>query len=184
MYVMMPVRKYWLSVGRSTRHGFFSASSAEIAAISSMRLLVVSPSPPLSSFSRSPKVRIAPPPPRPGPSIIARAFDFLMKAQFSRIFARVLRPHHCARRYVEPVDQPRQQKTHRGAAREQRQLLPFFQRKRPRLDVAREQRAAFCNVVGMIVLETPGIEADGDVVGQRVGASEIKIDQPGQPVAE
>ena len=37
----MPLRRYWLSVCRSTRHGRLSASSAEIAAISSMRLLVV-----------------------------------------------------------------------------------------------------------------------------------------------
>src|ERR1700728_4411747 len=66
MYDMMPLRKYWLSVCRSTRHGFFSASSAEIAAISSMRLLVVLSSPPLSSFSRSPNVRMAPQPPGPG----------------------------------------------------------------------------------------------------------------------
>ena len=38
---MMPSRRYWLSVCRSTVHGRLSASSAEIAAINSMRLLVV-----------------------------------------------------------------------------------------------------------------------------------------------
>ena len=36
----------------------------------------------------------------------------------------------------------------------------------------------------MIRLETPGVEADGDVVDQRVGAGEIEIDQPRQLVAE
>ncbi len=45
---------------------FFSASSAEIAAINSMRLLVVWASPPFNSFSTSPKRRIAPQPPGPG----------------------------------------------------------------------------------------------------------------------
>ena len=63
---MMPLRRYWLSVCRSTVQGRLSASSAEIAAISYMRLLVVTGSPPLSSFSWSPKLRIAPQPPGPG----------------------------------------------------------------------------------------------------------------------
>ena len=56
-----------LAVGvRSTTQGFFSASSAEIAAINSMRLLVVCGSPPFNSFSTSPNCRIAPQPPGPG----------------------------------------------------------------------------------------------------------------------
>ena len=38
---MMPLRRYWLSVWTSTRHGRLSASNAAIAAINSMRLLVV-----------------------------------------------------------------------------------------------------------------------------------------------
>ena len=36
----------------------------------------------------------------------------------------------------------------------------------------------------MVGLETPGVEADGDVVDQRVGASKIKIDKPGKLVAK
>src|SRR6266566_1939011 len=36
----------------------------------------------------------------------------------------------------------------------------------------------------MVKLEAPGVEADRDVVGERVGAGEIKIDQAGQPIAE
>jgi len=36
----------------------------------------------------------------------------------------------------------------------------------------------------MIVLKTPGVEANGDVVGERIGAGEVEVDQPGQPVAE
>src|SRR5580693_6171741 len=46
--------------------GFFSASRALIAAISSMRLFVVNRSPPKISFSFSPMRRIAPQPPGPG----------------------------------------------------------------------------------------------------------------------
>ena len=56
--------------------------------------------------------------------------------------------------------------------------------KRPRLRIAREQRAALGDVVGMIRLEAPGVEADGDVVDQRIGAGEIEIDQPRELVAE
>ena len=58
-------------------------------------------------------------------SVIARARDFLMEAQLAHIFHRVLRPHQRAGRHVEPIDEPREQKAQRGAARQQRQLLPF-----------------------------------------------------------
>ena len=36
----------------------------------------------------------------------------------------------------------------------------------------------------MIGLEAPRVEADRDVIGERVGAGEIEIDQAGQPLAE
>src|SRR5215510_5624671 len=66
IHFMMPSRIYWLSVWRWTRQGRLRACKAEIAARSSMRLLVVWGSPPLSSFWRSPKARMAPQPPGPG----------------------------------------------------------------------------------------------------------------------
>ena len=50
----MPFWTYWLSVCSSTLQGLVSISSAWIAAISSMRLLVVCASPPTSSRSFSP----------------------------------------------------------------------------------------------------------------------------------
>src|SRR5580693_6643526 len=49
-----PPRKYWESVCRVTSHERFKELRASIAAVSSMRLLVVSASPPFSSFSWSP----------------------------------------------------------------------------------------------------------------------------------
>src|SRR5438552_5217406 len=55
-----------LSVCRCTRHGRLSASRPLIAAISSMRLLVVSGSPPDSSRSVSPMRSNTPQPPGPG----------------------------------------------------------------------------------------------------------------------
>src|SRR6185436_20284184 len=49
-----------------TSQGFFSASSAAIAAINSIRLLVVWGSPPEISLRCSPNTRMAPKPPGPG----------------------------------------------------------------------------------------------------------------------
>jgi hypothetical protein len=54
-------------VVRLTAHGLVSASNAAIAAINSMRLLVVAGSVPDNSFSAPPALRkIAPQPPGPG----------------------------------------------------------------------------------------------------------------------
>src|SRR5258708_18980542 len=72
--------------------GFFSASSALIAAISSMRLFVVILSPPQISFSCFPERRIAPQPPGPGlplqaPSVkisTGAAVPFLLTARRPR----------------------------------------------------------------------------------------------------
>ena len=66
IHSLMPFLTYSESVCRSTREGLFSASSAEIAAISSMRLLVVAASPPQISLRCVPEIRIAPQPPGPG----------------------------------------------------------------------------------------------------------------------
>src|SRR3954468_19437159 len=55
-----------LSVWRTTSQGRFSASRARIAASSSIRLLVVSGSPPDSSLSLAPERITAPQPPGPG----------------------------------------------------------------------------------------------------------------------
>ncbi|MNN78048.1 hypothetical protein D3C81_1945630 [compost metagenome] len=46
-----PWRTYWESVNNTMLHGSVSASNPEMAAISSIRLLVVWASPPLSSRS-------------------------------------------------------------------------------------------------------------------------------------
>src|SRR5579863_8991278 len=61
-----PFFRYWLSVCRTTLHGRFSASSAMVAAVSSIRLFVVAGSAPDSSRS-TPWNRItAAHPPGPG----------------------------------------------------------------------------------------------------------------------
>ena len=45
--------------------------------------------------------------------------------------------------------------------------------------VAAEQGLGFGDVEAEITLETPGVEADGDVVGVEIGGGEIEIDQAG-----
>jgi hypothetical protein len=62
----MPSMTYLLSVWRSTSQALLSALSAVIAASNSMRLLVVSASPPDISLTVVPWRRMAPQPPGPG----------------------------------------------------------------------------------------------------------------------
>src|SRR5690606_36679478 len=61
-----PFLTYWLSVCSSTVQGRERALSASMAAVSSMRLLVVSASPPLNSLRCRPNCRMAPQPPGSG----------------------------------------------------------------------------------------------------------------------
>ena len=123
------------------RAGRFSASSAAIAAISSMRLLVVFGLAALDLLARGhPQTRIAPQPPGPGlpeqaPSVKITTLPLIadqghirrasrtrvVEAQLAQIFERVLGLHQRARRHVQPVDEPRQQEAQRRAAGQQRQ---------------------------------------------------------------
>src|SRR4051794_41890801 len=64
--------------------GRFSACSARIAASSSIRLLVVSGSPPDISFSRAPERMIAPQPPGPGLPLQAPSVKISTSATISR----------------------------------------------------------------------------------------------------
>src|SRR5712671_4911461 len=102
-----------------------------MAAISSMRLLVVSSSLPASSFSTPRKRSTAPHPPGPGlplhaPSVKistsavdaigARPGDAAVKAQLFEIFERVLGAHQGARGLVQPIIKPGQEEPQRTAA--------------------------------------------------------------------
>src|SRR5439155_20599074 len=112
-----------------------------MAAISSMRLLVVSASPPAISFSTPRKRSTAPHPPGPGlplqaPSVKistpdraegglsdidtigARPGDPAVKAQLFEIFELVLGAHQGALGLVQPIVEPGQQEAQRAAARQ------------------------------------------------------------------
>src|SRR5205085_4621629 len=84
----------------------------------------------------------------------------------------------------EEVDQPRQKKTQRSPARQQRQRILLGLRQLARAAIGVEQRARLGDVEGKIRLETPGVEADRDVVGEDIVAGEREVDQSGKLVAE
>src|SRR5215813_2360346 len=107
-----------------------------------------------------------------------------MKAQLSVIFERILGSDQRALWYRQPVHQPRQQETHGRASREDGERITLGHRKRTDHAIAVEQRPPFGDVVGMIGLEAPCIEANGNVIGECIRAGEIEIDQAGNLVAE
>ena len=103
-----------------------------------------------------------------------------MKAQFAQEFERVLGPHQGSRRLVEPIEEPRQQKPQRAAAGEQWQCREFRRGQRPGMAIIVEQQARLRHIEAAIGLETPGVEANRQIVGEKVGAGEVKVDQPGE----
>src|SRR5262245_41626629 len=85
---------------------------------------------------------------------------------------------------MQPVVRTRDEETQGGGPRQQRQRLAFL-----RLDAANglvslQQGLSLGHVEGMVALETPGIERDGNVIDQGVVAGEIKVDQAGELIAE
>src|SRR6204780_720987 len=171
-------------------------SSAAIAAVISMRLLVVSFSKPDNSFSWPSQRSTAPQPPGPGlplqaPSVkistVAllsseaiglRIGDAAVEAQLSQVFERILGLDQRAFGMVEPVVEPRQQEPQRAAARQHRQRRDLGRPERPDSAVLRQHRPRLGDVEATIRLEAPGIEADRQIVGEEVGAGEIEVDEP------
>src|SRR5438128_11895514 len=160
-----------------------------MAAIISMRLLVVAGSPPDSSRSRFPIRRMAPQPPGPGfplhaPSVKISTSALLtgpssqavvrdrtgaaMKAQLGEVLLRILALDQGIGRRVHPVVEAGQQEAQRRPARQQRQQRAFVLAERPHSLVALQQRASLGGVERLVSLEAPGIEADRHVVGEGV----------------
>src|SRR5580693_4778715 len=100
-----------------------------------------------------------------------------MESQLAIIFERILRLDQRPGRDFEPVDEAGQEEAQRGAATERRQRRDLGSIERTCAPVAAKERTAFGDVVGMIGLEAPRVEADRDVIGERVAAGEIEIDQ-------
>ena len=202
----MPLRTYWLSVWSSTRQGFFSASSAGIAAISSMRLLVVAASPPLKFLlvlavdqDRAPAAG----PGIPGAGavgvddhggvghalgplaapVVAHAADAWWKRSLRKYssgsFGLTSAPGGTLSQSTSRVSRKRS-----AAPRASSGSAASSAGESGRACVALQQRAALGDVEGMVGLEAPGVEADRDIVGERVGAGEVEVDQARKRVAE
>ena len=71
---------------------------------------------------------------------------------------------------LQPVVGARQEEAQGRAAREQGQGRALLGRQRTQALVAPQQRLALGHVEGVVALEAPGIEGDGDVVGERIVA--------------
>ena len=175
-----------------------------MAAMSSMRLFVVTASLPLKSFSTSLNRRTAPQPPGPGlpeqaPSVKistlcsfigsiepvgAGAAHVLVKVQLVHVFKRVLGLDKGAGRVVQQVVETGQEEPERTAAREQGQRLQFVGREGPHLPVGLQHEPRLGDVEGLVRLEAPGIQTDRQIVGEEIVAREIEVDQSRQLAAQ
>ena len=63
-------------------------------------------------------------------------------------------------------------------------MLELWRGQRPYFLVGLQQGSRLGDVEARVLLEAPGVKTDGDVIGERVVASEIEIDQPRDLVAE
>ena len=107
-----------------------------------------------------------------------------MEAHAADILGRIALHDQPAIRNGQPVIEPRQHEAQRRAARQNRQRSLLVATERPHRLIASKQRRPLGQVEGKILLEAPGVEAGGDVVGVEVVASEIEVDQAGQFLAE
>ncbi len=124
------------------------------------------------------------PPARGCDAVIAHAGHALLKAQLAGIFERILGPHQRALGTSRKIDQPGQQEAQRRAARQQRQRVLLGLGQWALAAIAAEKGARLGDVERTIALETPGIEADRDVVGEHVVAGKGEIDDAGNLIAE
>src|SRR5690606_38336019 len=72
---------------------------------------------------------------------------------------------------------PRQQEAERCAPGQDRKRFALGRLKGTHACVAFEERAALGDVERVILLEAPGVQADGDVVREVIVAGEVEIDQ-------
>src|SRR6516165_10068257 len=109
----------------------------------------------------------------------AQISDAAVEAKLAQIFKRILRPDQRSFRLVEPIKKPRQEKTECTAAREQGQGGELRRRERSRSPIAVEQQSRLGHIEAAIGFEAPSIEADRQIIGEKVGAGEIEVNQAG-----
>jgi hypothetical protein len=99
-----------------------------------------------------------------------------VKFDYGQKFHRVLAPGKGGLGGVEPVVQAGQQKAHRRTPGEDRQCLALGRFKRSDCLITVQERARPVRVELSVAPETPGIEADSNIVGESIIAGEIEID--------
>ena len=106
-----------------------------------------------------------------------------MEAELVEVLARVLGLDERAVHLVDPVVEAGQQEAQRRPLRKARERGDLVGRAAAHRAVARDHEARLGHVEAEIGLEAPGVEADGEVVDQRVVAGEVEVDQAAEPVA-
>src|SRR5260370_37576050 len=110
-------------------------------------------------------------------AIRGRAGDTAVKPQPLHKFERILGAQQSARGLVDPVVKPGEQEPQRTAAGERGRSGKFGAVKEPDLAVMADKEAGLGHVEAEIRLEAPSVEAYRDVVGEKIGAGKIEIDQ-------
>src|SRR3990172_2758460 len=116
--------------------------------------------------------------------VIAGRLHPLVESELAQIFIGVLGLHQRASVGVEQVVGAGQEEAERRTSRERRQPLQLGLGQGAYPFVSLKQRPRLGDIEAAVSLEAPGIEADGDVVSERVIAGEIEVDQAGNLVAE
>src|SRR5215469_10940517 len=109
--------------------------------------------------------------------------DAAVEAQLLQVFDGVLGPDEGPRRVVEPIVKARQQKAERTAACQKRQRRKLRRRERPDRAIVRKQRPGFGDVEAAVILEAPGVETNGKIVGEEISAREVEVDDAGNALA-
>src|SRR5690606_34284809 len=82
-------------------------------------------------------------------------------------------------------DEAGEEEAHGGAAGERREGCALARLEAAYGLVGGDERTALGEIVLAAPLEAPGVEADGDVVGEEIRAGEIEVDDAGEfPVEE
>ena len=101
-----------------------------------------------------------------------------MKAEPFRVVHRVVRPDQCVSGRLGPVDKAGQKESKGCAPGEHGQSDPFGGGERTKAFITGQKGASAGDVVLPPGFEGPGVQADGDVVGEEVRAGEIEVYDP------
>src|SRR6478672_3248284 len=132
----------------------------------------------ITTFGFSLKSSVLPEP------IVAIRLHLAMESQLAQIFVRVLALDQSFAVGVEPVIGAGEQEAERGTAGKRRQCGNLVCRERPHALIGLEKGPRLGDVEARVGLKAPGVEADGDVVSEHVGAGEVEVVFNGTAITE